>query len=121
MVVDTPLAARSTRRPPHAASAPPLAWNMTLASQAQSWASKCRYQHSLAKDEGENLAVSCLSGDNFKTCKVGPTTCSGLAKLWYTTELNQYNFQSPTYSPLTAHLTQMLWKSTTSIGCGVQS
>lgn len=38
--------------------------------------------------------------------------------LWYNERL-LFDFERPNFSPLTGHFTQIVWKSTTDLGCGV--
>lgn len=39
---------------------------------------------------------------------------------WYTSELPKYDFNNQGFSPATGHLTQVLWKGSKQLGCGVQ-
>jgi recyclin-1 len=80
-----------------------LSWNASLASYAQSWASRCQWQHS-GGPYGENLAS-------------GYPDVTDAVDGWGN-ERAQYNFQQPTgFSEATGHFTQLVWKSTTSTGC----
>ncbi|KAG0173856.1 hypothetical protein DFQ28_002563 [Apophysomyces sp. BC1034] len=85
--------------------APPLKWSNTLASFAQSWSDKCVFKHSGHKGYGENLAYGYPSWNTSITA-------------WYD-EYKLYNYNNPGYNSKTGHFTQIVWKDTTEIGCGV--
>lgn len=88
-----------------------LIWDEELANQAQSWASGCKDEHS---GSGENLWAGTGTGSAF----------SGAAAVgsWYK-ELTTpgYDFSSPGSQAGTGHFTQVVWKSTTRVGCAVQN
>ncbi|KAL5487923.1 hypothetical protein ACEPAI_6031 [Sanghuangporus weigelae] len=90
----------NTLRQQHGASA--LTWSDTLASAAQSWANGCVFEHS-GGQYGENLYAG--------TGNVGP---SNAVSAW-AAEASDYDSSNPTYS----HFTQMVWKSTTELGCAL--
>lgn len=47
----------------------------------------------------------------------GPTkSCEAMVRAWYN-EIKDYNFDDPTFSSETGHFTQVVWKSTTHVGC----
>jgi hypothetical protein len=80
-----------------------LTWNASLASYAQSWASRCQWQHS-GGPYGENLAE-------------GYVNVTAAVDGWGD-ERAKYNFHTPTgFSEATGHFTQLVWKGTTSTGC----
>ena len=81
-----------------------LAWNASLATYAQSWASHCQWKHS-GGPNGENLAA-------------GFPNVTAAVDGWGN-ERAEYHFTNPTtgFSEATGHFTQLVWKSTTSTGC----
>ncbi|KAK2879433.1 hypothetical protein FQN49_000893 [Arthroderma sp. PD_2] len=82
-----------------------LIWNNTLAHIALKWAKKCKWKHS-GSGPGENLAY-------------GYTNASSAIEAWGG-ERDIYNFKKPTgFSKQTGHFTQLVWKGTTSLGCGM--
>jgi len=90
--------------------APDLTWDNALASQAQSWADHCTFEHSTLGN-GENLWAgfgSAFSG-------------AAAVKKWYD-ELTDpgYDFSNPGFSSGTGHFTQVVWKSTTRLGCAMK-
>jgi uncharacterized protein YkwD len=88
-----------------------LSWSATLAAQAQAWASKCTrngnvFAHSGFNGYGENLAWG------------GGLGAKAAVDLWYA-EVSKYNFGSPAWSNAVGHFTQVVWRATTQVGCGV--
>jgi len=98
--IDQYLSAHNTFRAQHGAD--PLTWNDTLASYAQNWVDACNFVHS-GGPYGENLAAG-----------TGDFGIAAAIKLW-TDESSQYDANDPQPS----HFTQVVWKSTTQVGCAV--
>ncbi|KAH8161785.1 hypothetical protein CIB48_g6468 [Xylaria polymorpha] len=88
-----------------------VAWNETLAgyaadylnSDAAGGAAECKFAHS-GGPYGENLALGYAD----------PTA----AVEGWGDERAKYNFDKPGFSAETGHFTQLVWKSTTDVGCG---
>jgi uncharacterized protein YkwD len=104
--VSTPKVSQGQYLGPHnkaraAHGAKPLKWSDSLAAKAQSWANKCKFQHS---GPGENLAAGTGNDFDFKDAM----------QLWMN-EADEYNPSNP--KPL--HFTQVVWQSTTEVGCAV--
>ncbi|KAI0322084.1 PR-1-like protein [Amylostereum chailletii] len=97
------LSAHNSFRAQHGAA--PLTWNANLGSKAQQWANRCVFQHSGGSlgPYGENLAAG-----------TGSFPISAAIKLW-TDESSSYNPSNPQPS----HFTQVVWKSSTELGCAV--
>ncbi|KAI8980249.1 CAP domain-containing protein [Pilobolus umbonatus] len=85
---------------------PALVWNTTMATYAQKWVNKCKFAHSNGP-YGENLAMGYPNW---------PSAVNG----WYN-EVSKYNFDKPGYKDTTGHFTQVVWKGTREIGCGVKT
>ncbi|CAO3693401.1 unnamed protein product [Rhizopus stolonifer] len=83
---------------------PALKWNKTLASYAQKWSDGCVFEHS-GGQYGENLAL-------------GYPSWASAIDGWYS-EVKDYNYNKPGFSMDTGHFTQIVWKATTEVGCGV--
>lgn len=103
------LARHNTVRAKHCA--PPLAWSAQLAEVATTWARAlahkgCAFAHS-STQYGENLAAG--------TARV--LDPARVVAMW-ADEVEQYDFARPRFSGATGHFTQVVWKSTTSVGCG---
>ncbi|ANZ73364.1 BA75_00070T0 [Komagataella pastoris] len=83
-----------------------LTWSTELADYAQGYADSFTCGSSLVHTGGpygENLA----SG----------YSPAGSVEAWYN-EISDYDFSNPGYSAGTGHFTQVVWKSTTQLGCG---
>jgi len=92
--------------------APPLSWSPTLAQVAQSWANemkrrKCAFEHSGSQKYGENLAGG----------TAGALDPQATVDMWYE-EVAKYKFPSGGFSMDTGHFTQVVWTTTTQVGCG---
>ncbi|KFY91217.1 hypothetical protein V498_05571 [Pseudogymnoascus sp. VKM F-4517 (FW-2822)] len=88
-------------RKEHNASA--LAWNRTSAAFAADWAEACEFEHS-GGPTGENLAA-------------GYPNATASIDAWGT-ERDEYDFNKADFSHETGHFTQVVWKDTTTVGCG---
>ncbi|KAK0622290.1 Protein PRY1 [Lasiodiplodia hormozganensis] len=80
-----------------------LSWNDTLADYAQAWSEGCKFEHSNGP-YGENLAATYPSA-------------SAAVTAW-ANESQHFNFADPGFTEATGHFSQMVWKGTTSMGCG---
>ncbi|CDH12511.1 related to Protein PRY2 [Zygosaccharomyces bailii ISA1307] len=83
-----------------------LEWDDSLAQYAQNYADKYDCSGSLTHSGGpygENLAVGYSN--------------QGTIDAWYN-EIEKYNWSDPGFSDSTGHFTQVVWKSTTKVGCG---
>lgn len=106
------VASHNVRRARHCAA--PLRWSPEVAAVAQRWANGlaargCVMQHS-SGSYGENLAM--IMG--------GSLTAEQVAAMWYD-EIALYDFAKPGFSMQAGHFTQVVWRGTSSIGCGKAS
>ncbi|KAI0692276.1 CAP domain-containing protein, partial [Cytidiella melzeri] len=85
-----------------AVGAAPLSWSSALADSAHSYASQCRFQHSGGSlgPFGENLAAG-----------TGNFPASAAVSLFAS--------DKPDLAHPFTHFTQVVWKATTQVGCGV--
>ncbi len=86
---------------------PALSWSGGLADTAQAWANRCVFEHS-SNGLGENLAMGTS----------GRQSVGQFVEDWYN-EIGAYDFANGGFSGDTGHFTQVVWKSTTELGCGV--
>lgn len=80
-----------------------LVWNDTLADSARRWSEGCVFEHS-DSDAGENLAN-------------GYANTTQSIEAW-ALERMKYNYNKPGFDDDTGHFTQLVWASTSSVGCG---
>jgi len=81
-------------------------WNDTIASFAEKYLADndgCTFEHS-GGPYGENIALGC-------------NDVAGCVDLWGN-EREQYNYDRPDFAEGTGHFTQLVWKNTSSVGCG---
>lgn len=84
----------------------PLDWDDDLANYAQNYADKYDCSGNLVHSNGpygENLAVGYDD--------------QGTIDAWYN-EIAKYSYSDPVFSEATGHFTQLVWKSSTKVGCG---
>jgi hypothetical protein len=93
---------------------PGLTWSSQLAAEAQQWADACPsngFKHSPGAWQGENGYGENLSwGTN--------QSAQGAVDNWYR-EISQYNFNAPAYSNAVGHFTQLIWRNSKQLGCGM--
>ncbi len=104
------VAAHNAARAKHCAR--PLTWSPKLAAVAQQWANTlreqgCKFGHS-GGTYGENLAAG----------TTGAMSPEAVVAMWYD-EVKGYSFQQPGFSMQTGHFTQVVWRGTTQVGCGL--
>jgi len=95
-------------------SVPSLTWSPQLAAVAQEWATKLvrenRFQHRPNNQYGENLAAA--QGQQLSPARV--------VEMWGL-EVKDYSYASNTCKPgkMCGHFTQVVWRSTKQVGCGM--
>ena len=105
------LTAHNELRARHGAQ--PLRWSTELARTANDWAlsmtsRSCEMEHS-GGEAGENIAMGGY---------LGPGAGKDAVSRWYN-EVGQYDYRSPGFSLQTGHFTQVVWASTTELGCAM--
>ncbi len=87
---------------------PQVQWNDSLATTAQTWANGCVFAHNTERGPlGENIAAG------------GPSSVE-LFNLWAAEDV-YYNYatNSCASNKICGHYTQLVWRDTTEIGCGI--
>jgi hypothetical protein len=90
---------------------PALTWDDAAAKRAQATADLCVFEYADG-DDGENIAYT--SDTDLAVA------LPWAANAWYE-DSKAYNFLYPGSNPNTDAFTQMVWKSTTRVGCGVKN
>ena len=86
---------------------PALTWSAELAASAQRWADNCWIAHDSHRGHiGENLAWG------------GARSASSAVDAWYK-EVEDYNYSKPGFVTGIGHFTQMIWRNSKQLGCGV--
>lgn len=109
----------------HNASA--LIWNETLATYAKQWAEPCDWKHSVRTTSLSNLSHMMIANTEFlvKGGPYGENLAEGYTNVTsaiddWAIESKKYKYSPPTgFSEKTGHFTQLVWKATTYVGCGV--
>ncbi|KAI9633050.1 CAP domain-containing protein [Dioszegia hungarica] len=86
-----------------------LTWSSELATYATNYAGGCKFAHSKGP-YGENLAAG--YGGGYSVTSAFNSWANEAAK---------YDWNAPGFSSATGHFTQVVWKATTEVGCGVVS
>ncbi|KAF0303572.1 Venom allergen 3 [Amphibalanus amphitrite] len=107
---------------PAASEMPPLAWDAELATVAQRWADQCQQSHDQCRAVprfavGQNAAWTWGHAKNWTGRAIGQ---------WFHDELPHFQQSNLTFTQGTdrvsgqiiGHLTQVIWASTTLVGCG---
>ena len=88
----------------------PLLWDDSIAAEAQSWANNCRFIHGGHPNEGQNI----YSAGGFVP------TPSDVVNSWASeASFYNYNTNSCASGKQCGHYTQIVWRSTTKLGCGM--
>jgi pathogenesis-related protein 1 len=105
-------AVRATASPVPSPPLAPLCWNASVASVAQSWANACSWRHNPnLSNLGENIAA--FSGNR------SASAARDAVDLW-ADEASDYHYSSNSCSGVCGHYTQIVWRSTTEVGCGLR-
>jgi uncharacterized protein YkwD len=121
------LAAHNAKRDAHCV--PRLTWDAGLASAAQSWADKCTNSHAQNTGQGENLAWYNKFDGSGKSIYPAASNAQAYQDTWYC-EIKWYSFKDPKWvggskngcdPPVNGHFTQVVWKATTKVGCGIKN
>ena len=101
-------AARAAVTPQATPAIPPLSWSAAVASTAQEWADGCLFEHRPNGKYGENIYASAgkdASGQDVVDSWVG--------------EAKNYDYAANTCSGTCGHYTQVVWRKSERLGCGM--
>lgn len=102
--------ARANVTPAPTTPLPNMAWDATVSAAAQTWADQCNFSHNTA-GYGQNLYASAGSG---------PPTPTAVVSSWVS-EVAAYNYSANSCSATCGHYTQVVWRSSTLVGCGAKA
>ncbi|MFM6182997.1 MAG: CAP family protein [Dolichospermum sp.] len=115
---NTSLSKHNSYRATH--RSPALTTSSSANNSAQTWAQYLAdnglFQHSTANQRnnaGENLYVF------YTTSSIDAINLANKAVTSWYDEVSKYDYSKPGFSSATGHFTQVVWKSTTQLGCGV--
>lgn len=98
-----------------------MSWDDKLANYAQEYAQKCIWKHSVSIRPNLCVCDTCADsgqggpyGENLAEGYASPT----LAVDGWAGEEAHYNYAKARFTEKTGHFTQLVWKNTTSVGCG---
>uniref|UniRef100_A0A224XVU3 Putative salivary scp/antigen 5 protein n=1 Tax=Panstrongylus lignarius TaxID=156445 RepID=A0A224XVU3_9HEMI len=97
-----------------------LSWDDYAAQKAFSWASKCKLRPTRLKNKynqtmGQNLYAN-MTTRNGDVNTTFNAWAGEMVKAWYD-QVKVYNF-GPDFSEKTGHYTQLVWATTSKLGCG---
>jgi pathogenesis-related protein 1 len=101
--------ARAAVSPVPTTPLPAMTWNATVAAAAQAWANGCKYDHNPTSPYGENIFAS-----------TGGSTPAAVVGDWVS-EKSNYNYGANTCSGTCGHYTQVVWRNSIRLGCGVRN
>jgi len=109
---------RSAVNPPAATPLPPLKWNAELAQVAQAYAEECIFGHN--GDRTSQQATFTHVGENIYGSSVTDfaTVWPAGVTAWHA-EVSDYNHAANSCSAVCGHYTQIVWETTTDVGCGI--
>jgi uncharacterized protein YkwD len=101
----------------------PLTWDPALAAIAQSWASACVDNEApvglIDHNAGRSDTYPEYVGENIYGAGGGASGTDAVA-LWVSEE-EDYDYASNTCSGVCGHYTQVVWRASTKLGCGISS
>lgn len=100
-----------------------LQWSESLASDAKRWAEVlrgegCQGRHDTGNPDGENIYWKWQTGRSGQTGLI--SNASEVVQSWVN-ERSQYDYGNNICNGVCGHYTQVVWRSTTEVGCGVSS
>jgi hypothetical protein len=101
--------------------APPVTWDDSLASAAEAYASSCVRGHD--QNRGHNIGENIYTFGSSNEVSVEDPSIPGTATKKGYSEVKDWDFatSSSNGGGVTGHFTQVVWKATTAIGCGIAS
>jgi len=99
-------AARAAVMPKATPPLPPMAWSSTVAASAQAWANNCVFA-----DTGPPYGSNAFAG-------TGEYTPAEVVAAWVSEDAD-YDYATNTCSAVCGHYTQVVWRDSVGLGCGM--
>jgi hypothetical protein len=99
-------AARAAVNPPASPPIPDLVWSNEVAQTAEAWAYNCKFMHS-GNNYGENIYATS-----------GSSKPADVVSSWVS-EDKDYDYASNTCTNVCGHYTQVVWRNSARLGCGM--
>ena len=113
--------ARKTVTPAATTPEPMMTWSATVASPAQVWANNCTYAHGNLSGYGQNIYAAASTDPGFTATLTDATLAWVSEEPYYNYAANTCNTANPPNTAGTCgHYTQVVWSSTTQLGCGLK-
>lgn len=96
-----------------------LVWDDALAATARAWVATCRDQEAPTGLIDHNPARGQNVGENVFGSSGGATAQQAVTS--WANEKNDYDYSTNTCSGVCGHYTQIVWRSTTNVGCALGS
>jgi uncharacterized protein YkwD len=110
--LDAHNAERANAMPVPSPALSPYTWSETVAATARAWADGCRFVHNTASGYGENLFAATANSN---------VTPAGVVSDWASEKANYtYASNSCAVGKSCGHYTQVVWRSTMTIGCAMK-
>ena len=111
--------AHNTARAAENAGLPALTWDPALAAIAKAWGSQCKSDDGALIDHnaGRSNGYPTYVGENIYASS-GSANGPGAVSSWISEKKN-YNYAKNSCSGVCGHYTQVVWKSTTKLGCAL--
>ena len=100
---------RASAQPTPSPALQPLTWSDAAATVASAWAAKCTWSHNAGRGNyGENIAAA-----------TNALTPASVVAMW-AGEAKDYDYATNGCTGVCGHYTQLVWRSTTAVGCAIQ-
>ena len=98
----------------------PLCYSAEVAAVAQAWADGCHYMHNAGRGNlGENIYAEAGTGSGTAKTPVDAVRLWSAEAEWFDYD-NPDNCTAPNPPGTCLHYTQVVWRDTTSVGCGLR-
>jgi hypothetical protein len=112
------LHSNGTPQPPPDPPIPPLCYSASVAAVAQAWADNCQYMHNAGRGNlGENIYAEAGHGTGTAQSPLDAVRLWSAEAEWFDYD-DPENCTAPSPPGTCLHYTQVVWRDTTSIGCG---